>query len=124
MPHFSALDKPSVPRDVSVTNITAETATLSWQPPEDDGGKPVTAYVLEKRDASRQTWNALAEVDTSPYQVKGLVEGKQYIFRVCAKNEVGASKFAESETITAKNPFGKSLSSHGNFSNSGNFFKR
>lgn len=91
-----------------VSNITAEKATLSWQPPEDDGGRPVSSYILEKRDASRQTWTTLEEVtDDSPYQVKGLVEKKQYVFRICAKNEVGASKFAESETITAKNPFGK-----------------
>lgn len=104
------LDKPSVPRDVTVTNITAETATLTWQTPEDDGGKPVTSYILEKREASRQTWNAIAEVnDITPYDTKGLTEGKQYVFRVAAKNAVGAGKFAESNTFTAKNPFGKPL---------------
>ncbi|GFO38541.1 titin, partial [Plakobranchus ocellatus] len=100
------LDKPSVPRDFKVTDITAETATLTWTPPEDDGGKPVKSYTLEKRDASRQTWTAVADVkDATPYIVKGLSEGKQYVFRVCAKNDVGASKFVESDTITAKNPF-------------------
>ena len=92
-----------------MSDITAETASLSWNPPEDDGGKPVKSYTLEKRDASRQTWTAVAEVkDNSPYLVKGLTEGKQYVFRVCAKNDVGASKFVESETITAKNPYGES----------------
>ncbi|GFS00827.1 titin [Elysia marginata] len=100
------LDKPSVPRDFTVSEITAETVCLSWSPPEDDGGRPVKSYTLEKRDASRQTWTSVAEVkDTSPYTVKSLTEGKQYVFRVNAKNEVGASKFVESETITAKNPF-------------------
>ncbi|KAH9498303.1 hypothetical protein Btru_006488 [Bulinus truncatus] len=100
------LDKPSALRDVTVSNITAETATLSWTEPEDDGGKPVTGYILEKRDASRQTWTRLAEVtDAVPFDIKGLVEGKQYIFKVAAKNDVGVGKFSESETITAKNPF-------------------
>lgn len=39
--------------------------------------------------------------------VKGLQEGKKYNFRVKAVNMYGMSEPLESETVTAKNPFGK-----------------
>ena len=39
--------------------------------------------------------------------VKGLQEGKKYAFRVKAVNMYGTSEPLESETVTAKNPFGK-----------------
>ena len=101
-------DKPSVPRDVAVSDITAESAVLSWQPPEDDGGKPVMSYIIEKKEASKQTWTEVATVkDTTPYTITGLKEGKTYAFQVCAKNDVGAGKFAESESFIAKHPFSK-----------------
>lgn len=38
--------------------------------------------------------------------VKGLQEGKKYAFRVKAVNMYGTSEPLESDTISAKNPFG------------------
>ncbi|KAK7507540.1 hypothetical protein BaRGS_00001475, partial [Batillaria attramentaria] len=100
------LDKPSPPREVTVKDITAETATITWQTPEDDGGKPITQYVIERREASRRTWNKIGDTTTLELPVAELVENNQYIFRVFAQNDVGLSEPTESDTITAKNPFG------------------
>lgn len=33
---------------LEVSDITPETCSLSWKPPLDDGGSPITNYVLEK----------------------------------------------------------------------------
>jgi Fibronectin type III domain. len=33
-----------------VSDITPETCSLSWRPPLDDGGSPITNYVVEKLD--------------------------------------------------------------------------
>lgn len=100
-------DKPLPPQNVIVADITAETATITWQPPADDGGKPVTLYIIERREASRRAWNKIGDTASLQLPASGLVENGQYIFRIFAQNDVGFSEPAESETITAKNPFGK-----------------
>ena len=38
---------PSAPRDLQVKDTTDQSITVTWSPPEDDGGKPVTNYVIE-----------------------------------------------------------------------------
>ena len=105
-------DKPSPVRDVKVTDITAETATITWQTPEDDGGKPITLYVVERREANRRTWNKIGDSTSLEFSVSDLVENNQYVFRVFAQNDVGLSEPTESDTITAKNPFGQFLYSN------------
>ena len=93
---------------MTVSDITAETCVLSWQPPADDGGRPVKSYTIEKKEATRSTWSEVAVVnDTTPYKIEGLTEGKSYVLRINAKNEVGSSKFVESKSFIAKHPFGK-----------------
>lgn len=44
-------DKPAKPGGpLECSNITPESCTLSWNPPADDGGIPVSNYVVEKQD--------------------------------------------------------------------------
>lgn len=50
---LEVVDCPSSPRDLTVTNVTEESVSLSWQIPEDNGGSPITGYTVEKRDATR-----------------------------------------------------------------------
>lgn len=45
------VDKPSPPQGpLDISDITPETCTLSWKAPFDDGGSPVTNYIVEKLD--------------------------------------------------------------------------
>lgn len=45
------LDKPSPPlAPLDISDITPETCTLTWKPPFDDGGSPITNYIVEKLD--------------------------------------------------------------------------
>lgn len=44
--------------------------------------------------------------------VKGLQEGKKYAFRIKAVNMYGTSEALESDTVTAKNPFGMSATAN------------
>lgn len=50
-------DKPGEPEGpLDVSDVKKDSAVLKWKPPKDDGGEPVTHYVLEKMDTARGTW--------------------------------------------------------------------
>ena len=35
---------------LNVRDVTKESAVVSWKEPEDDGGSPITHYVVEKQE--------------------------------------------------------------------------
>ena len=39
-----------------MTDVRAKRATVHWQQPADDGGSPVTGYVLERQLADTGRW--------------------------------------------------------------------
>lgn len=102
------LDKPQPPEDLKVDTITPENVTISWSPPTDDGGSPVTEYIIEKRDMKRSTWSQAGTTSETTFTVPKLLEGNSYKFRVRAKNEQGPSEPAEtSKPVIAKHQFGE-----------------
>jgi len=45
------LDKPGKPEGpIKISDIHKEGASLKWNPPEDDGGVPLSHYLVEKMD--------------------------------------------------------------------------
>jgi len=54
------LDCPGPPSDVSVSDVSASRAKVTWIPPKDDGGAAVTKYIVEKRETSRLAWTLVA----------------------------------------------------------------
>lgn len=101
---------PLPPESLRVTNISRDAVTLAWETPDADGGTPVKNYVIERKDAARGAWTTVGTVDarTRSYQVRKLLEGNQYHFRVMAENDAGMSDAAEtSQSIEVKSPFGK-----------------
>jgi titin len=104
--------KPDPPRNLATTEVTETTVGLRWEPPELDGGSPITGYVVEMRAANKKTWN---KIDTTPsleFNVTGLTQGTEYVFHVAAQNAVGISDFVElAKGVTPKGKFGESRSS-------------
>ena len=101
-------DKPSPPRNLEVTGLTAETADLKWDVPEDDGGSEITHYVVEKKNLQRKTWQEVGKPSELTFTVGDLHDQNQYLFRVFAANQYGVSEPVEmTEPVTAKNPFSK-----------------
>lgn len=103
---LSAPGKPGGP--LKVVDVTKGSAKVKWQKPEDDGGKPITAYQVEKLDLATGRWVPIGKVpgDDLEMDVKGLQEGHEYQFRVKAINEEGESEPLDSTgSIVAKNPF-------------------
>ena len=47
--------------------ITEDTIALFWEPPIHDGGKPVTGYVLEKREHGSEIWTKYVSPLDTPF---------------------------------------------------------
>ncbi|XP_055331451.1 twitchin-like isoform X3 [Paramacrobiotus metropolitanus] len=104
----TVVSAPSPPKGpLEPIETTPESIKLRWSPPEDDGGAPITNYIVEKADAGTDRWVKVSSFVRSPeYDVRGLEEGKKYKFRVRAENIHGISEPLETEKdITAKHPF-------------------
>lgn len=93
---------------MTAPEVLADSIALKWEAPEDNGGSDITAYVIEKREFNRRSWQEVAKIKDLEFIVGKLLEGNQYYFRVFAQNEIGMSEPVEiKEPITAKNPFSK-----------------
>ena len=85
-------ETPGKPTDVKVEQITKDSATLAWSPPSDDGGAPITNYVVEMREAGDMKWRVANKgqvTKDASYTVTGLREGASYEFRISAENKAG-----------------------------------
>ncbi|KAL3101403.1 hypothetical protein niasHT_025385 [Heterodera trifolii] len=94
-----AMEKPSV------TDWGKDHVHLEWQPPANDGGAQLEAYVVEKKDATTGKWVEAIRVsaDQTKATVRSLREGEQYQFRVKAINKAGEGEPSDpTEPKTAK----------------------
>ncbi|MCP9266046.1 Twitchin [Dirofilaria immitis] len=101
--------KPGKPEGpVEVSDIFENRATLSWQPPEDDGGEPVDHYEVERLDTKEGIWVSCGKSKNTSFEVQNLIKDRYYQFRVKAVNSEGFSEPLETDSsIHAKNPFDK-----------------
>ncbi|XP_035520991.1 titin-like [Morone saxatilis] len=84
----AARDKCDPPRNLTVTNITNSSVSLSWDKPDYHGGAKITGYIVERKELPDSCWlkcNFTNLLDTF-LEVTGLTEDEQYDFRVIAKN--------------------------------------
>lgn len=82
---------PGKPESPEVTEITADSATLSWQPPSSDGGSPITNYIIEMKSRKDLKWKRINKdnVTDTTFTVPGLTEEDEYEFRITAENKAG-----------------------------------
>lgn len=95
---------------LEATATTRDSVSLEWKPPQDDGGSPITGYIIEKREALRLTWSRADKTtdDKTTRTVKGLTKGDEFYFRVAAFNKQGSSEFLEMpRPVVVKSPFGE-----------------
>uniref|UniRef100_A0A8C4KI97 TITIN protein n=1 Tax=Dromaius novaehollandiae TaxID=8790 RepID=A0A8C4KI97_DRONO len=100
------LDRPGPPTDVHIDEVSADSMTLSWKPPEYDGGCHISNYIVEKRETTTTTWDVVsAAVARTSIKVSRLTTGSEYQFRICAENRYGRSTYASSPSVVAEYPF-------------------
>ena len=83
--------------------------TVTYQPPTDDGGAPLTGYILERRTPGPDSeWIKVNDspVTDLPYTVDNLTPATEYEFRVAAVNKKGIGYFSQVSTkiITVGKP--------------------
>ncbi|XP_066263902.1 titin-like isoform X2 [Branchiostoma lanceolatum] len=103
------LDKPGKALNMRVSSVTHDSATLEWEMPTDDGGKPLMRYCVEKRDCSRRLWEqvtATLHIRMTTITIRKLTKMHEYVFRVAAINqnaETGA--FVETKPVKIVSPY-------------------
>ncbi len=51
------------PSSLRLTSIQKESVTLAWEPPQWDGGSPITGYIVERLDPKFGNWQTVGETD-------------------------------------------------------------
>ncbi|KAJ8952456.1 hypothetical protein NQ314_007532 [Rhamnusium bicolor] len=82
---------PSPPINLKIKDVTSRNATLTWEPPLNNGGTEITGYVVEKKLEFMPKWEKVytLEAFTLEYTFENLKEKSDYQFRVFAENSVG-----------------------------------
>jgi len=90
---------PSEPREPGIVDFDNKSVTLRWSKPTEDGGRPITHFIIQKKDKFGGWFDALitdddncaATIEELEARVPGLSEGKWYQFRIVAVNKAGES---------------------------------
>ena len=101
---------PGPPGTPEISDINKTSATVTWTPPESDGGSKIMGYTVERREKGKDRWvrvnKTLCKDTTLP--VNDLTERSEYEFRVIAENKVGPGEpSSPSAKFVAKAPYGK-----------------
>ena len=79
------------PPTIGTATAGNASATVSFTPPTNDGGSPITGYTVTAADIddAGQRWPDGRAVPASPITVTGLTNGDSYTFTVTATNAIG-----------------------------------
>ncbi len=92
---------PGIPTALTVVPGDGQ-VELSWSPPLSNGGTPVNEYLVRSADGQI---NRLFNVPPRPVVISGLENGKEYSFRVQARNAIGGGPFTDlSEPVVPAGP--------------------
>lgn len=87
------LDSPGPPGPITFKDVTRGALTLMWDAPSNDGGSRITHYIVEKREASRLSWQECSlRCTRQMFRVTNLEVGLPYLFRIIAENQYGAGE--------------------------------
>ncbi|XP_030275284.1 immunoglobulin-like and fibronectin type III domain-containing protein 1 [Sparus aurata] len=97
------LDKPTPPLNpVDIIESNSTCIEFKWRPPKDDGGSPITDYILERQQIGRNSWKKLGKLGPEPkYRDVDVDHGRKYCYHVRAETDQGVSEMMETDDIQA-----------------------
>ncbi|KAM9799892.1 immunoglobulin-like and fibronectin type III domain-containing protein 1 [Syngnathus typhle] len=100
---LTVLDKPTVPLGpVDIIDGSANCIAFKWRPPKDNGGSPITNYILERQQIGRNSWKTLGKIGPEPhYRDLDVDHGRRYAYHIRAENQQGISEMMETGDIQA-----------------------
>ncbi|XP_007939375.1 immunoglobulin-like and fibronectin type III domain-containing protein 1 [Orycteropus afer afer] len=99
---LQVIDKPKPPQGpLEVQDGHGTGVCLRWRPPQDDGGRAVQHYLVERQQAGRSTWLKVGEApaDSTTFTDTHVEQGKKYTFRVQAVTSEGTGEALQSEEV-------------------------
>ncbi|XP_072304761.1 immunoglobulin-like and fibronectin type III domain-containing protein 1 [Eucyclogobius newberryi] len=92
-------DDPKPPGPVELEENVPGTLTVVWEPSPDEKRDDRLHYTVSKLDSTKNTWTMVADqLFNNRFTVCNIMEGREYHFRVYAKNDMGISAPSESPT--------------------------
>ena len=86
------------------------TVTVSWTPSPDEKRDDRLHYMVSKRDSIKRTWRTVADrLFNNKCTIINILPGREYYFRVFAKNDMSLSEPIESPTWGTQNRRGLPL---------------
>uniref|UniRef100_A0A8D1NFS7 Myomesin-3 n=1 Tax=Sus scrofa TaxID=9823 RepID=A0A8D1NFS7_PIG len=84
---------PGSPLNVQCLNVNRDCLILTWTPPSDTRGNPITGYSIELCQGESEQWVPCHQAPggTCRCPIQGLIEGQSYRFRVRAISRAGSS---------------------------------
>ncbi|XP_004394807.1 PREDICTED: myomesin-3 [Odobenus rosmarus divergens] len=84
---------PGSPLNVQCLNVNRDCLILTWTPPSDTRGNPITGYSIERCRGESGQWVPCHEAPSGICRcpIQGLLEGQSYRFRVRAVSRAGRS---------------------------------
>ncbi|XP_070824971.1 immunoglobulin-like and fibronectin type III domain-containing protein 1 [Chaetodon trifascialis] len=92
-------DDPKPPGLVELEENVPGTVTVIWEPSPDEKRDDRLHYTVSKLDSTKRTWTTVADrLFNNKFTVCNIMHGREYNFRVYAKNDMGISAPSESPT--------------------------
>uniref|UniRef100_A0A3Q2ZAY3 Immunoglobulin like and fibronectin type III domain containing 1, tandem duplicate 2 n=1 Tax=Hippocampus comes TaxID=109280 RepID=A0A3Q2ZAY3_HIPCM len=92
-------DDPKPPGPVEIEENVPGTVQVTWQPSPDEKLDDRLHYTISKLDSTKHTWITVADrLFNNKFTVCNIMPGREYHFRVYAKNDMGVSTPSESPT--------------------------
>uniref|UniRef100_A0A3P9M7P1 Immunoglobulin like and fibronectin type III domain containing 1, tandem duplicate 1 n=1 Tax=Oryzias latipes TaxID=8090 RepID=A0A3P9M7P1_ORYLA len=91
-------DEPKPPGPVELDENVPGTVTVSWTASPDEKRDDRLHYMVTKRDSVKRSWHTIADrIFNNKFTACNILPGREYQFRVYAKNDMGSSKHSESQ---------------------------